>query len=838
MVKGDASCTKCTLHAEASHVCLMGHGPSHAVAMIVGEAPGRQEDAEGLPFVGKSGAMLTDMIESAGASRADVYVTNAIHCRPPDNRTPKKKEISSCHPWLMKEIQAVKPKFILTLGNIPLQALTGQKGIKNLRGKPIEVPGSKFGLDHPVVYVYPAYHPSFALRDPRNEPVLRRDVADFFDMVRRGKPKTEKGLNYRIIRTKSDLAEAVRDLEEEDVAISFDSETSGLDQWAPGSWITSIGLGTSDNQWCLPLNHRLGPLYGKPNTQKRWGLKLLRAAERARSNGAKMVAHNGKFDTLWFKVHWDVWFHVDFDTMLAHYNLDENSYHGLDKLAAEEFSAPEYDVPLSHKHGTTGTLEEHCKYLGLDIYYTRKLFFKYRKRLELDAGTKRIFYELTMPVARMYAHGEFNGVPLNKDRLRAGRMYWQGVMKEAEAELDRLQPDKWKERAWKDKKTKTWKKGINWGSPQQVAELLFVDLKLDPLDKTPKGDPSVSESVMLRLADKHPIPKLLLKWREAAKNLGTFIDGWDARCYDGRMHPNFKVHGTVTGRPSCEDPNLQQVPRDPRLRSIIDAPDGWVLVDADESQAELRITAEMSGDGELKLSYQTGVDVHTLTVQRVFGIMKPTKEERKKGKAINFGFVYGMGWKKFMDYARDNYGVTFTPAEAKRIRKAFFRLYSGLPGWHTRQREFANRNGYVRSIIGRKRRLPDAMLQGSPHRSFGGERSREDMLKAEAERQAINSPVQSLASDLNLLAAVELHEEFGDTDFFQFIGSVHDANLWLIREDKLLTVLPRVKQAMEWPKKLTGWNIKIGVPLVTEIELGAWGAPTHVFEDGQVKEKH
>lgn len=822
----DASCTKCSLHAEASHVCLWGVGPKRSKVMIVGEAPGRQEDREGQPFVGRSGAMLDAMIEAAGWSREDVYVTNAIHCRPPDNRTPKKKEIDACRHHLMAEIRQVKPEFILTLGNIPLQALVGKKGIKDLRGKPIELkPEELYG----VKYILPAYHPSFALRDPRNEPVLKRDIATFFEMVRNGGPREEEDFQYRIIRTKQDLYEAMEDLSDEKV-VSFDLETSGLDPFEAGSWITSLGLGTSTTQWCLPLNHRLSPLYNRPNTQKRWALKLLRAASQA-----EKVAHNGKFDTLWIKVHWDQWFHVDFDTMLAHYNLDENSYHGLDKLAAEEFNAPEYDIPLSDKHGLTGTLEAHCKYLGLDLFYTRKLRHVFKKKLARDLGTNRIFHELTMPVARMYAHAEYNGVYVHPQKLRMAHAYWEGQMKETMAELDKLQPEKWLNREWKDKKTKTKRRGINWGSPQQVAELLFQDLKLEPLDLTGKGDPSVSESVLLRLADKHPIPKLLIKYREAQKNLGTFVEGWQKRCYNHRMHPTFKVFGTVTGRPSCEEPNLQQTPRDPRLRSLIDAPEGWVLIDADESQAELRITAEMSGDRELKLSYQTGVDVHTLTVQRIFGIMKPTKEERKKGKAINFGFVYGMGWKKFKDYARDNYGVEFTDAECKKIRKHFFRLYAGLPDWHERQKNFARRNGYVRSLIGRKRRLPDAMLAGSG-RDWGNQ-TIEDKRKAEAERQAINSPVQSLASDINLLAAVELHEEFGHTDFFQFIGSVHDANLWLVREDKRDVVLPRIKEAMERPKKLDEWDIRMGVPMVTEIEIGPWGAATHLYEGGKIVEK-
>jgi uracil-DNA glycosylase family 4 len=807
------SCTRCKLHEYANTVCLLGSGSAVKRVMIVGEAPGEEEDNQGKPFVGRSGQMLNEMLEAVGVDREEVYVTNAVHCRPPDNRTPDKKEIGQCDYWLKKEIAKVKPRFILTLGNVAVFALTGTKGIKELRGKPIEKKGTDLGLEtDETVYVFPAYHPSYALRDPRNRPVLERDIAQFFELVRNGKPKAEEGLRVRIILSRDELEEAIEDIHQNDL-LSWDTETSGLDPFAPGAWMTSFGVGTHKYQWCLPLNHPEGPIYQKFNTQKRWVKQLVTAMR-----GKTIVAQNGKFDSLTLRVLFGERLLTDFDTMLAHYQLDENSYHGLDHLASHYFGASEYDIPLKEKHGF-GPLDRHCKYLAQDLNFTRRLYYVLKKELAKDPATERLFYELTMPVARMYADAEFNGVYVDPKKLKDAWKYWDNIEKEKLAELNRLVPD---DRTRKNKKTKEIVVGINWNSAQQVADVLFNRFGLKPLEMTNGGKgepkPSVSESVLLRLADKSPIPRLLLDYREAVKNKGTFVEGWMKRCYDNRMHPTFKVHGTVTGRPSCEEPNLQQTPRDARLRSLITAPPGWTLIDADLSQAELRITAEMSGDRELKLSYQTGVDVHTLTVQRIFGIMKPTKEERKKGKAINFGFVYGMGWKKFKDYARDNYGVDFTDAECKRIRKYFFRLYNGLPDWHMRQRRFANRNGYVRSIIGRKRRLPEAQLTGSdPHT---------EMRKAEAERQAINSPVQSLASDINLLATVQLHREFGETDYFRMIGTIHDAILMEIRDDMVDTVLPRVKQAMEWPDKFNEWDIRMSVPIIAEIEWGPWGAGT------------
>jgi uracil-DNA glycosylase family 4 len=791
--------------------------------MIIGEAPGADEDEEGEPFIGRSGQLLNRMLKSAGWKREDVYVTNAVHCRPPDNRTPSKREITVCREWLMKEVADVNPKFIMTMGNIPLQSLLGLKGIKNLRGKPIEVPGQQFGLDHPVVYVFPVYHPSYALRDPRNEPVLERDIAQFFNIVKRGAPRFEKGLNRRIVLTPQEYDEAVADIAASDV-LSWDTETSGLDAFAAGAWMTSFGVGTENAQWCFPLNHQQSPFLNKVKVQKRKVKKIARAMK-----GKLIVTQNGKFDTIFTRELFGETIYTDFDTMLAHYNLDENAYHGLDHLAAEYFGAIDYDIPLSEKQGF-GPLDRHCDYLALDLYYTRKLYYVLKSELEDDPSTEKLFYHLTMPVARMYADIEYTGVYVNPHKLEAAHVYWEDKADEVLRMLNHYVPSNAQR---KDKKTKQIITGVNWGSPQQVGEVLFDKLKLSPLDKTPKGQPSVSESVLLRLADQHPVPKLIIEYREAMKNKGTFVEGWQARCYNYRMHPHFKVHGTVTGRPSCEEPNLQQTPRDPRIRSLIEEikedENGheWVLVDADLSQAELRFTAEDSGDRELKLCYQTGVDVHTRTVQHIFNIMKPSKEERKKGKAINFGFVYGMWWKKFKTYALDNYGVVFTDKESEAIRKKFFRLYSGLTDWHKRKKTFARMHGYVMSMIGRKRRLPDAMIRRPKNKH-------EEMRQQEAERQAVNSPIQSLASDWTLAAAVELHETLPQ-EYFRIVGSVHDAVLMGVRKDKLMEVLPRIKQAMEHPAIIFDkFKIKISVPIESEIEIGPWGAPTHKFEKGQL----
>lgn len=810
-LKRDPNCTDCGLCKTAEFVCLLGQGPRPCDIMIIGEAPGEREDDSGKPFVGRSGKLLEDLLWEYGKlKREDVYITNAVHCRPPDNRTPKRKEIEACKRWLQAEIKAVKPKYILTLGNIPLQSLFGIKGIRKHRGMPIEKDG--------IIY-FPTYHPAYALRDERQKPVLAADIKMFTKIVAKGGIAKEEGLNYHIISSWKDVEQALEDIRKNDV-LSIDTETTGLYQWDPGFDIVSLGIGTRKHQWCFPLSHDEGWLKDKPNLRR----VLIKRIDKAIWRKA-LVMQNGKFDTLGMAVIYGVWWYVDFDVMLAHYNLDENSPHDLGFLAQHFFDAIDYDIPLEEKHGH-GPIKRHCRYLSLDAYYTRRLYYKFKKMLEEDQATKAIFECITMPVARMYADIEFLGPYINRKQLEKARLKYQAQSDEAREDLDELVPDK---RQWKNKKAGRIETGVNWGSPDQVADVLFNKLEMKPLDKTKGGKSSVNESVLLRLAKKSgsgaKVAKTILTWREAKKNL-EFLDSWDKLAIKNRLHPSFKIHGTVTGRPSCENPNLQQVPRNPILRSVITAPENYTLVDADQSQVEMRIGTELSQDPVLKQIYQTGGDVHTKTCQEIMGIMKPTKEERKKAKAINFGFLFGMWWKKFILYARDNYDLEFTPREAQEVRTGYFRLYAGLAPWQNKQRRFANTHGYVRNLFGRKRRLPAAMR-------------RDDSLECrEAERQAINSPVQSMAVDITQAGALALH---GDRinrpehpkaikprfsrDIFRLTGTIHDANLGECRNDKLRIVVPEIKKIMSWPPLMDVFGVRMSVPLVAEAELGPWGAP-------------
>ena len=904
----DPDCTRCNLYKTCEYICLIPPDLGPDEVLIVGEAPGKHEDDSGKPFVGRSGEILR---EALGRFEIEGVITNAVCCRPPDNRTPRKSEINKCRYWLDRQIEIVKPKYVLILGNVPLQSVLGVTGIKKRRGKPVEQDG--------VVYM-PTYHPSFVIRDPRNEGSFLADLELFSEIVKRGGIPREEKLDYVIVNNEDVLEQMFKELRG---TVSYDIETTCLYPWAEEAKITSVGFGTKKRQWIIPFDHE----YSNWTRQELEDI-VERLTDKLAHN-CFLVAHNGKFDSLWMRVHFGVEWYIDFDTMIAHYMLDENDRHGLKYLAQKYYGAFDYEIDLDTKKGKND-YRALALYHAHDVFYTRKLRFTFGKMLHREGDVKKVFQKIMMPCVNIFIDVEYNGVCIDLEKMDAAEKYLRETVAEAEAELKTHLSDN---------------RDVNWGSPQQLAKLLFEDLRIPVVEKTKTGRASTSESVLKRID--HPMVDALLKFRGAKQQLSFFIEGWKPFLIGQWLHPSFKLHGTVTGRLSCEHPNLQQVPRDPRIRSLITAPDGWTLVECDLSQIELRIAAELSGDRAMMHAFITGADIHWRTAlgelkrggggEHVNNIIKtaklycvqqglpangpstkillnvwqsnkerketakflqlsrktwlnkktrsgkrrkskrqkesrlewglsdlatqvsketlralqkyqlylsssqgrkPKKQEkiqftdalsilscigpsaaqkllpvwkeiRKKAKAVNFGFLYSMWWKKFKKYAYDNYGVKLTDDQAQESHNAFFATYQDLKEWHRRQKRYARRNGYVLSMSGRKRRLPDAALSWDcpPRRG--------------AERQAINSPVQSFANELNLMALIQLYNEF-PRHRVKIVGTVHDAVLFMVKNKYVEPVVSRMLEIMSHPDLLDELGIKIRVPVEAEASVGAW----------------
>ena len=710
------ACHDCNLCAFSSPTCIWGAGPSKAKVMVVNSYATEQDEQEGAAVMPSS---LVERLRAMGLDPEKVYYTNAIKCACPRGTKYKVGDIKKCKHHLDKEIAEVQPTYVLVLGAQALKA-TVDGSITELNGVMVEKDGIKY---------MPSYSPGIVYRDPGKAPFVEKAMNNFKAMME-GSLEGLPELDIRLITNMRELKRAFHHLKDNNyLYLSYDIETTGLVRFEDE--VNLFGFGNDQVQYIIPLEARYSPLKGARLAQR----KLIRTCVNWLNRNAKaLVAGNGKFDDLFLKYHFGVKPNITFDVVLASHILNENTPNGVKENAVLECNAPEWDVDKDLKTGKYKTREkyqEYLTYLGYDIYYEYKLYKVFHKKLKQDRALMKLFYHLYMPGIISYETVEEHGVFIYPQQFKRVRKHLEAERGAIEKELLKLA-----------------KHEVNWNSPAQIQKLLYEELKLPVIETTESGSPSTSEATLMQLRDKHPIVELILKYRGVNIQISHFIDGWINRMWGRRLFPNFKLHGTVTGRTSCTDPNLQQVPRDPIIRNLVGAPEGWSVVEIDYSQAELRIAAIMSGDETMKRIYQTGGDIHTHTYEMITGEKVSDdkyikKEQRKKAKAVNFGFVYGMGWRKFKIYARDNYGVDLTDKEAEQWRDRFFQAYHSLPKWHSKQRRIVQSMGQVRSPIGRLRRLPDI---------YSTDKSK----RAEAERQSINSPVQGFGSDLTILGMSEI----------------------------------------------------------------------------------
>jgi uracil-DNA glycosylase family 4 len=598
-----ADCTDCPLHESARHVCLMGKGPAPAQLMIIGEAPGREEDRLGQPFVGPAGKLLDELLRKAEFDPDKIYITNAVKCRPPENRAPSLGEIRACAQHLQREIDAVKPQYVLLLGNIPLKSVLNRTGIMRQRGR---------ATHHGSCIVMPTVHPAAALYSEANYPVIQFDLRYLRKVMQRGSIPREHALRPLPVDTPSRVDELVEALTG---IVSFDIETSpkegsiskkdGLYPW--NGQVTALGFGTSVGEFTLQIY---------PPDRTVWNdndIDAILARVIPRLSHCFVVGQNIKFDQLWMLVHFGVRIEADFDTMLAHYLLNENHFHDLEYLARQYFNAPAWDIPLEAKQGAT-TPEQLSVYLAHDLYYTRQLFFELNLRLKRDRRLYKLYQHLLMPLSNLFVQIEANGVFLDEGRFKDAEIFLKRLINAARDELNNSVPQSMLLAALTKLK-------MNWSSTKDIGRLFFRTSGFHfPLKhKTKTGLPSTAESALNEID--HPIIAKLKRYRAARQELSFFIKGWhqytvrhekNGRIYY-RMHPNLKLAGTVTGRAACEHPNLQQTTREPRVRSVITAPDGWQLMEFDLSQIELRIAAHLSKDPTMLAVFNAGQDMHWRT---------------------------------------------------------------------------------------------------------------------------------------------------------------------------------------------------------------------------------
>lgn len=766
---------------------------------------------------------LTEM----GLDVSEIYFTPVIKCKDFETTLTNKQLREHAAEYLIPELAEVKPTYILALGNEALLATTGKSGITKYRGKTFENLGAE---------IIATISPSAVKRNPGMKNGFAADMRLFVNKTK-GRITGINVPKYLEVFTKDDMDKMFRILEMTE-EIYIDVETTYREYYEDPEVARMISLAatcivnTSFKKgvviFALPLSHPGSPWRGQ------W-LKVLRLFGKHVGNIKKVVAHNASFDCKWLISH-GIKLYPTFDTMLAIHLLDENVQRGLKPQAMSRLGVEPWGID-------TGQLDKYdihdiLHYNVLDTYYMYLVKQQLVAELKEQPRLLKIFKYEVMPAQCDLIDSEIRGAWIDVERLKERLPIGQKRLDDIEALIrEAAQLPVFDSQDWPhDDRGKP--RAENFNASIFARWMLFdwcglpIAERGKPKSDGSPGDPSMAEGVLMALKDEHPVIPHMLKRVTAQKHLSSFLKPY-SELYDDehRIHTTFKLAGTVTGRLSSgkadtdkisgtrgrmRGVNLQQVPRDEFIKGVFGAPPGWTFVEADYSQVELRVAAFLANEETMKHIYAIGGDIHLSTAARVTGLPESqvTKEVRKVvGKPVNFGFLYGMSWRKFIVTAFQNYGSTFTEAEARGARDAYFKLYPALLPWHAKMRRLVNEYGRVQSPLGRIRHLPDIY---SPDPS----------VRAEAERQGINSPVQGFASDLAVLAMIEINRIFRSWGAAAYcLGLVHDAINFEIRDDWLARCLPVIKDTMEDMDRIYRmFGTVVDIPIIADVAIGRhWG---------------
>lgn len=799
-------CTLCELHKTCNSVKIEPDGEGDIV--FLGEAPGREEDNCGVPFVGKSGQLLRQIIEAFNIPPERVRFTNAVRCRPPENKTPSKKHIKTCSVHLKEEFQSRPPKIVVALGSVALASLK-QIGLVGFEGKIMALQGKV--LEGKNTLVLPMLHPAYILRNPQSIPLYNESFETLSRIINEGFHK--KKTDYFYSTDIDDLRAAV-DLAKGYELLAYDIETSCLHPKAPGARYVSFAF-------CWAEGESFG-FYLTPETYQE-ALQILHD-EILENVKLKKIIHHAKFELLWSMSLGRTISNIA-DTMLMHWHLDERKgTHGLGILASSFTDMGFYENDLeSYKAGhpeanpdKAFTNDEGEKVYGSYANIPKQILMPYNCadtdaafRLynaflpRLNEKQKWVYENIQIPSCYPFAKMEFGGARIDWDYLEELSV---DLLKQT-ADIEQKVFEFPEVQKFKEKLEENGKE-FKFNSVPQTRALLFEHLRLKPLYLTEKGEPATDQDVLEYFGRSNPMIAYLAKRRLLAQRHSTFVVGARKKRLGDHLHTSYGLVHTETGRPNSSGPNLQNIPREDIYRMMyVPDDDRSLLVQADYSQIELRIMALKSGDKNLLDYFRQGLDVHRMIASRIH--KKPpeeiNKEERVLAKRTVFGLCYGQGAQGLAE----ELGIPLE--ESEEFLSKFFKEFPAVKKWMEGTREKAVKTGEVETIFGRVRRLQDAMIANN-----------KDPAKARALRQAVNAPIQGTATDVVVYKLSEVYE-FIEREKLKtrMILTVHDSINFSVPVDEINYFIPAARLIMEdceafpWAK----------IPLLVDFEVGSsWGS--------------
>jgi len=602
--------------------------------------------------------------------------------------------------------------------------------------------------------------------------------------------------SYKTIYTQGQLEQWIEKLQAAPL-FAFDTETTSLDYMQAEivglSFAVQTNVGSDEapviEAAYLPLAHD----YSDAPKQLDLHATLAQLKTLLESNECKKVGQNLKYDRS-VLLNYDIELKgIQFDTMLESYVLDSTGRHDMDTLALKYLDHQcisfEDIAGKGVKQLTFNqiVIKEAAPYAAEDADITLRLHLHLFEQLQAAPALLRVFSEIELPLLSVLSDIERGGVEIDSALLAQ-----QSV--EIGSRLLELEELAYTEAG----------KPFNLSSPKQLQTILFDELNIPVLKKTPKGAPSTAEEVLQELALTYPLPKLIIEHRGLSKLKSTYTDKLPkmVNAKTGRVHTSYHQAVTVTGRLSSSDPNLQNIPirsaEGRRIRQAFIAQPGYKIVAADYSQIELRIMAHLSQDKGLLEAFSTGKDIHKATAAEVFSVAldEVTTEQRRSAKAINFGLIYGMsafGLAKQLNIGRQ---------EAQQYMDRYFNRYPGVLTYMENTRILAHEKGYVETILGRRLQLP-------------GITSRNGMLKKAAERAAINAPMQGTAADIIKKAMIDMADWIKEKEAgsVQLLMQVHDELVFTIKEELVEEYTKEIQRIMANAADLD-------VPLIADAGVG------------------
>lgn len=626
------------------------------------------------------------------------------------------------------------------------------------------------------------------------------------------------------------------------IQVSLDLETMGFHPWYPEKKIVTVQVTVAEG--VADVINMMDPHFEDPKN-----LSLFLSELRTLLNDPRvaLIGANLKFDLNWIRVKWGLeCTNFRLDTTIVGSLLNENRSNGLNWHAKEHTAIGGYDDPFASTADKGKMEKEIVKdpegfliYAGGDTDAAYRIADYMKEELRQQPILSRFYTKVLHPAARAFEKIEHRGLVVDLDKFQQLELDLMEEMAKWEKVALQMIPGRIRARYADD---------LSLTRGTMIRDFLFspAGLNLKPLMVTDKKqDPQINKAHLMLFADHEvagPFIKAYSEWSKCGKFLGTYVRGFLAHLRpDGRFHPTYMLFagamfddtsaddsGTVTGRLAAKEPAMQTVPKHdkvwaPRLRACFPAPPGMVFWSADYSQGELRITACLANEETMLAAYKAGLDLHAVTGASMAGyeldefLALNELEEGSEGKSLfakfrnrakpaNFGLLYGMQAPGFREYARTAYGLKLSAEEAEGVRNKFFETYPGLVAWHEDYIDFARRNEWVVSPLGRVRHLP--LIN-----------SKNWQLKSEAERQAINSPVQGCLSDMNIWAAALLEADIGGEDKLWIAGATHDNLYGYVNAEHADYYLGRVKEIMSTlPLKSTmGWNHQIDFPVDLEV---------------------